>query len=162
MAKKRFLETGRITNAHGVRGEVKIQPWSDTPEFLLGIKSFYIDGREYRSELARIHKNTVIVRFEGVRDVNAAMALKNKVVFIDRDEVSLEEGSYFIQDALGLPVFDVSGDEIGTLADVLKLPGGDVFVVRGKGERLIPSNGSFIKEVDIDGGRIVVDLIEGM
>ncbi len=162
MEKKRFLETGKIVNTHGLRGEVKILPWADAPEFLLRLGGLYIDGRRYRTEQARVHKEAVIVKLEGVDSVGEAMALKNKVVYLDRNEVKLDEGAWFVQDALGLPVYDINGAELGKLAEVLELPGGDVFVVKGETERLIPSKGGFVKEVDLDGGRIVVELIDGM
>jgi 16S rRNA processing protein RimM len=145
MSKNRFLETGRIVNTHGIRGEVRIQPWSDSPEFLLGIRNFYIDGRGYTPELARVHKDMVIVKFEGIDDINSAMALKNKVVFIDRNDIALEEDSYFIQDIVGLPVFAINGTELGLLTEVLNLPGGDVYVVKGASEHLIPRKRRFYK-----------------
>jgi 16S rRNA processing protein RimM len=162
MPQKRFLETGRIVNTHGIRGEVRLQPWSDSPGFLLGIKNFYIDEKCYKAERARVHRDMVILKLEGVDSVNDAMTMKNKVVFIDRNDVRLEEGSYFIQDAVGLPVFDMDGAEIGKLTEVLELPGGSVFVVNGEAEHLIPVNGGFIKEVDIENGKIIVELIDGM
>ncbi|NMA36759.1 MAG: 16S rRNA processing protein RimM [Papillibacter sp.] len=162
MAKKPLLETGRIVNTHGINGEVKVQPWSDSPDFLLDFDKFYIDGQYMKVLSSRLHKDMVLILFEGVNNINDAMRLKNKVIFIDRNDVKLEEGSWFIQDAIGLPVYNTDGAEIGKLKDVLELPGGNVFVVQGETEHLIPSKGGFIKEVDIDGERIVVELIEGM
>ncbi len=161
--KKRFLETGKITNTHGVRGEVKLQPWADGPESILEIRRLFIDERPYKVSRARVQGNTVILKLDGVDDDNAAMLLKNKTVFLDRCDVKLEDGAWFIQDAIGLPVYDeASGAEIGVLEDVMDYPAGRIYSVRGEKEHLIPEKGGFIRSVDVDGGRITVRLIEGM
>lgn len=163
MEKSRFLEAGKIVNTHGLRGEVKIQPWSDSPEFLCGFDHLYINETPFKLLSARVHKGMVIALFEEVSSVGMAMALKNSIVCIDRGDVELEEGAYFLADIIGLPVFDeASGAEIGTLSDVLEYPASRVFVVKGVTERLIPDVPEFIKKVDVGGGRITVRLIEGM
>ena len=164
MEKKRFLECGKIVNTHGIRGEVKIQPWCDGPDFLKKFKTLYLDGEARRVLSARVHKDCLIVLFEGVADVNEAMGLKNKVVFLDREDARLPKGSYFIQDILGLPVVDEKQGEVGILEDVLDLPSGSVYVVKGpKGEEhLIPAVPAFIKKIDPEAGRITVQMIEGM
>lgn len=160
--KKRFLETGKIINTHGVRGEVKLQPWADSPQTILELKRLFIDEKPYKVSGARVQGNLVIVKLSGVDDINAAMLLKNKIVFLDRYDLRLEEGAWFIQDALGLPVYDEDGAELGVLEDVLDYPAGRLYCVKGEREYLIPEKGGFIRSVDIDGGRITVRLIEGM
>ena len=160
--KKRYLEAGRIVNTHGVRGEVKIQPWADSPEFLRGFSRLYIDGRPYRLLSARVHKSSVIASLEDVDDVNAAMALRDKTVFIDRREARLPEGGYFIQDLIGAKVVTEDGAELGTLAEVLNMPASDVYVVRGEREILIPAVPQFIISRDIDAGVITVRMMEGL
>ena len=110
---------------------------------------------------SRVHKSQLIVSLEGVTDVNAAMALKNKVVCIDRADAKLPEGRFFVQDLLGLPVRSDDGQELGTLSDVLDLPQGQVYVVQGAREILIPDVPEFILNVDAESG-ITVHLIEGM
>ena len=160
--KKRYLEAGRIVNTHGVRGEVKIQPWADSPEFLRDFSRLYIDGRPYRLLSARVHKSSVIASLEDVDDVNAAMALRDKTVFIDRREARLPEGGYFIQDLIGAKVVTEDGAELGTLAEVLNMPASDVYVVRGEREILIPAVPQFILSRDIDAGVITVRMMEGL
>ncbi|MBQ9045225.1 MAG: 16S rRNA processing protein RimM [Oscillospiraceae bacterium] len=158
---KRFLEAGKITNTHGVRGEVRITPWADSAQFLRRFSVFYIDEKPVRVLSARVHKNQLIAKLEGVEDVNAAMALKNRVICIDRADARLPEGRFFVQDLLGLPVRGDDGAELGTLADVLELPQGSVYVVRGAREILIPDVPEFILDIDAENG-ITVHLIEGM
>ena len=158
---KQFLEAGKIVNTHGVRGEVRITPWADSAEFLRRFHVFYIDGQPVKVLRSRVHKSQLIAAFEGVDDVNAAMALKNKVLFIRREDAKLPEGRFFVQDLLGLPVYTDAGEDIGTLADVLDLPQGQVYVVKGAREILIPDVPEFILNVDETEG-ITVHLIEGM
>lgn len=160
--KEKFIEAGEIVNTHGVRGEVKIMPWTDTPEFLRAIKTLYIDGRAVRVLAARVHKGAVLATLEGVADVNAAMRLKGKRVFIDRDDAALPEGRFFIQDIIGAEVVTETGERVGTLAEAIDAPAGMIYVVRGDAEHLIPAVPEFVLRTDVDNGVITVRLIEGM
>ena len=112
--KERYLETGKIVNTHGIAGEVKILPWADAPDFLLDFDTLYIDGKPVKLLAARVHKNCVLAKLEGVDDVNAAMRLRDKVVSIDREDVELEEGAFFLADIMGLEVRDAdTGEALG-------------------------------------------------
>jgi 16S rRNA processing protein RimM len=159
--KERFLDAGEIVNTHGIRGEVKILPWADGPEFLTEFDVLYIDGKPVEVESSRVHKTMVLAKLHGVDDVNEAQKLRGKVVKIDRSDLELAEDAVFIADLIGLPVF--SGDEeIGKVADVLTMPGNDVYVVRGAHEYMIPAVREFLEEVNVDEGFVRVKLIEGM
>ena len=136
---KPYLEAGKIVNTHGVRGEVRIQPWADDAAFLLGFRTFYIDGAPVHVAHSRVHKGMLVVKFQGVDDVNAAMTLKNRVVSIARADETL-----------------------GTLREILDLPRGSVYVVQGAREVLIPDRPEFVRSIDPAAGRMVVHLIEGM
>lgn len=160
--KERFIEAGEIVNTHGVRGEVKILPWTDSAEFLAAFRTLYIDGRPVKVRSARVHKQTVLASLEGVEDVNAAMRLKGRRVFIDRADAKLPEGGYFIQDIIGAEVVTEAGESIGKLAEVMDAPASMIYVVRGERERLIPAVPEFILKTDADTGIITVRLIEGM
>ena len=162
--KNQFLEAGQVVNTHGVRGEVKIVPWCDSPEFLCGFDTLYIDGAPVKVRESRPHKGNVLARLEGVDDVNAAMRLKNKVVSIDRTGVVLPEGRHFLADLIGLKVVnDDTGEELGILEEVLTPPAHEVYVVRGGGkEYLIPAVDAFLRGTDVDAGWVRVHRIEGM
>ena len=160
--KEKFIEAGEIVNTHGVRGEVKIMPWTDTPEFLRAVKTLYIDGKPVRVLASRVHKGALLTSLEGVEDVNAAMRLKGRRVYMDRDDAPLEPGRFFIQDIIGARVVTESGEEIGTLCEVIDAPAGMVYVVRGETEHLIPAVDEFVLRTDADAGLITVRLIEGM
>ena len=162
MEKKQYIEAGRIVNTHGVAGEVKIEVWLDSPQFLKSFKRCFIDRREVKLLSARVHKGFLIVKLEGVEDVNAAMALKGRTVFIDRADARLPKGTFFLQDIIGASVVDESGNEIGKLVDVMETPASNVYVVKGEREHLIPAVPEFILSTDADNGIITVHLIEGM
>ena len=109
-----------------------------------------------------MQKNFLIAKLEGVEDVNAAMQLKGKDVFIAREDAKLPRGAYFIQDILGASVRDEQGREIGKLTDVLERPASNIYVVQGEQEHLIPVVPAFILNTDAEAGVITVRLIEGM
>ena len=110
MDKKQFIEAGKVVNTHGVKGEVKIQVWLDSPEFLKKFKTVYIDNRAVKLVSGRVHKGFLIAVLDGVDDVNAAMSLKNKTVFIDRKDAKLPKGAYFLQDIIGAAVVTEDGE----------------------------------------------------
>ena len=157
---KQFLEAGQIVSTHGVQGEVKILPWADGPEFLLKFKTFYLGGKPVAVQSARIHKGCVLAKLEGVDTPEQATLLRGKTVCVDRTGVRLPEGTVFIADLIGLPVF-AGGEEIGRIAEVLTLPANDVYVVRGAHEYLIPVVREYVLHVDPQAG-VTVRLVEGM
>ena len=159
----RFLEAGKVVNTHGIRGEVKIQPWADSPEFVAGFYRLFIDGAPVKVLSAKVHKGCVIAALDGVDDIDSAISMKNKIVYIDRNDAPPADGRYFIADLIGLCALDAdTGDELGTVTDVLSLPANDVYVIRGAREILVPAAPDFIVEINIDRGYIKLRLIEGM
>ena len=149
-------------NTHGVRGEVRIEPWADDAAFLTRFKRFFLDGKQIRVRSCRVHKTMCICALEGIDDINAAMPLKGKVIFIDRNDAKLPKGAVFVQDILGARVVDEMGNELGILEDVLPAPSASVYVVKGEREILIPDVPAFILDKDAENGVVTVRLIEGM
>ena len=139
-----LVECGKIVNTHGIRGEVKIQPWADSPEVLCALPALYIDGAPVALRSARVHKGNVIALLEGVSDVDQAMLLKNKVVWLNRDDLRLPEGAFFLADLIGLRVVDEEGQELGILNEVLSPSRQQVYVVKGDRELMIPAVPQFI------------------
>ncbi|MCC8358140.1 MAG: ribosome maturation factor RimM [Oscillospiraceae bacterium] len=160
--KKPYLEAGQIVSTHGVQGQVKIQPWADEPAFLTLFSHFYIDGAAVAVRSCRVQKTMCVAALEGYEDVNAAMTLKGKTIFIDRAEAHLPEGAVFIQDILGAQVMDETGNVLGVLEDVLSEPAASVLVVRGQREILIPDVPAFVLKKDPDKETVTVRLIDGM
>jgi len=157
-----FIEAGKIVNTHSVYGELKVQPWSDTDDFLCDFDVVYIDGNAFEVERARVHKTCVLLKLRGINNINEAQKYRNKCVCVDRDEVELDEGSYFIADLEGLTVIDKDGTELGEIVEVLTLPSSDVYVIRGEHEYMIPAVEEFIRSVDLEAGVMHVSTIPGM
>ena len=162
MEKQQYIEAGKIVNTHGVRGEVKIQVWLDSPEFMRRFKTIYIDSRPVKLVSSRAHKGFLIALLDGVDDINAAMSLKNKTVYIDRAEAPLKKGEYFLCDIIGASVVTEDGESVGTLEDILETPASSVYNVRGETEHMIPAVPEFILNTDAENGVITVKLIEGL
>lgn len=162
--KDTYLEAGKIVNTHGIAGELKVLPWCDGPEFLLDFDTIYIDEKPVKVNSARIHKNNVLMTLAGVNNINDAMCMKNKVIYIDRSEVELPEGKNFLADILGLEAREAeTGKVLGKIADILSPSVQDIYVIRG-GEReyMIPAVDAFILETNVAEGYITVRLIEGL
>ena len=163
---QQYLEIGKVTNAHGVMGEVKVQPWCDSPEFLCQFKTLYVDKSFWpvKVERARPHKNMVILKLEGVTDMNGALAMRNAILHTDRKDAKLPEGSFFLADIEGLEARDAqTGEVLGKIAEILTLPANNVYVIRG-GERelMIPAVPAFVAETNVEEGFIRVNMIEGI
>lgn len=163
---QQYLEVGKVTNVHGLMGEVRVQPWADSPDFLCKFKTLYVDKTHWPIEVerARVHKNMVIIKFRGVTDVPSALAMRNAILYIDRADANLPEGSFFLADIYGLEVRDAqNGEVLGKIADVLTLPANNVYVVKGGArELMIPAVPQFIAETNIEQGYIRVNMMEGL
>lgn len=162
MEKQQYIEAGKIVNTHGVHGEVKIQVWLDSPEFMRRFKTLYIDSKPVKLISSRAHKGFMIALLDGVEDINAAMSLKNKTVYIDRADAPLRKGEYFLCDIIGASVVTEDGESVGTLEDILETPASAVYIVRGETEHMIPAVPEFVLNTDAENGVITVKLIEGM
>lgn len=158
---QQYLEAGTIVTTHGVHGEVKILPWADGPEFLTLFDRVFLQGKEYPVENARVQKTCVLMKLSGVDTVEAAQALRDQVVKVDRNDVELEEGTFFISDLIGLKVL-CDDEELGVVREIMTLPGNDVYVVKGEHEYMIPGVKEFILETNPEAGYIRVKIIEGM
>ena len=158
------IKAGRIVNAHGIRGEVRVQPRDGDPAFLTRFKTFYIDGQPVSPTANHVHKSLVLMKFPGVEDMNAALTYKDKDLYIRRADARLPEGAYFDDELLGMGVFDAAtGEELGKLTAVENYPAHKVYTVKGRREYLIPAvKDVFIKSVDLDRDRMEVQVWEGM
>ena len=164
--REQYLEVGKVTNTHGVMGEVKVQPWADSPEFLCRFKTLYVDQNHFPMavERARVHKNMVIIKFKDITDVPGALSMRNAILFIDRKDANLPEGSFFLADIIGLEARDAqTGKVLGKIDDVMTLPANNVYVIRG-GEReiMVPAVSQFIAETNVDEGFVRINMMEGL
>ncbi|MCQ2427111.1 MAG: ribosome maturation factor RimM [Clostridia bacterium] len=164
---EKYLECGQIINTHGIAGTVKIDPWTDTPQDFAELRRLYFrsgSGFEERKILKNsVQKRFVLSKIEGVDTVEAAEALKGTVVFADRDDIPLDEGSYFIVDLIGLPVIDSStGVKYGEISEVFNAGASDIYTVATpSGERMMPAVPEYVDRVE-PGEAVYVSPIEGM
>jgi 16S rRNA processing protein RimM len=163
------IEAGAVVRPHGIKGEVILDLKNDLVELIRpGLQVMLVAPGGARSPLevegARDHNGRLIVKFEGVGTRNDAEELRAHVVWLSRAQIGeLPEGRYFVQDILGLSVLSDTGERLGTVDEVLSMPANDVYVVRGEGgEILIPVIDEVVREIDVEGGSIVVHLMEGL
>lgn len=157
--KLQFLEAGEIVTTHGVRGEMKILPWSDGPEFLTTFRRVRISGKDYPVETCRVQKTCNLLKLKGIDSVEDARVMVGKTVEVYREDAPGD--LIFVAELIGLKVY-ADGQEIGEVADVLDYPGNKVYVVQGDHEYMIPAVKQFILSTDLDAGQMQVKLIEGM
>ena len=179
-----YLEAGKIVSTHGIRGEVKVLPWADSPEFLTRFKTFYLVGggvldapnlsitdtrgpsgtpapTALAVESSRVQKSCVLIKFRGIDTVEDAQKLRDKVLSIARDDPRIPAGTVFQADLIGMPV-RADGAEIGRITEILSMPSSDVWVVKGEKAYMIPNVKTFVPAIDLTLGYVNVNLIEGM
>ena len=157
--KLEFLEAGEIVTTHGVKGELKVLPWTDGPDFLCEFDRVRVGGREYAIESCRVQKSCNLLKLKGVDTMEAAQMLRGQTVELYRCDVSDE--LIFAAELIGMTV-RAEGREVGKITDVLDYPGNSVYVVTGKQEYMIPAVKEFILSTDMDANVMEVRLIEGM
>ena len=162
-----YLECGKIINTHGVKGALKVENRCDTPKVLASLKRVYLEKNGVYGERkilkASVFKEFVIMELEGVSDMDAAMLLKNTVIYASREDIPLREGDYFLADLEGLDVIDLETDKVyGKIREVINRGASDIYVVdTPSGERMMPAVSAFVKKIDIDKG-VFVTPIPGM
>ena len=154
-----FIEAGKIVTTHGVRGEMKILTWLDSPEDLCDFERCRIEGKEYKIQSCRVQKTCNLLKVEGIDTMEAAQAMRGKIVELFREDISDEV--IFGAELLGMEVF-AQDFYLGKIEDVLDYPGNQVYVVRGEHEYLIPAVKAFVLSTDLEANRMQVTLIEGM
>ena len=160
-----FIEVGQIVNTHGVKGDVKVQPWDVTPAQLAGFKALYMDGTQFRPIDRRIQGDMVLMHFPGWDDMTAAETLKTKILSIKRSEVQLKKGEFLDAELIGMQVYeDFIHRYVGTVEEVLTYPAHKLYKVRGPEKcYLIPAvQDIFIVDIDAEKREIYVKMIEGL
>jgi len=157
--KLQFLEAGEIVTTHGVRGEVKVLPWADGPEFLMDFKRVLIDTTEYKLQQCRVQKTCNLVKLSGIDSMEQAQLLRGKVLKVYREDAPKD--LIFAAELEGVDVY-CGETMIGKIVDVLDYPGNKVYVVKGKYEYMIPAVKQFVLSTDLEQNRMQVQLLEGM
>ena len=154
-----FVEAGEIVTTHGVRGEVKVLCWLDAPEMLCEFDRCRIDGKDYTLEQVRVQKTCNLVKLSGIDTMEAAQAMRGKVLELYREDI--DDEVIFAAELMGMEVY-AGGQSIGQIQEVLDYPGNSVYVVKGEHEYMIPAVKQFILSTDMEKNEMQVKLIEGM
>jgi 16S rRNA processing protein RimM len=157
--KLQFIEAGEIVTTHGVKGEVKVMPWVDGPEILCEFDRCRIAGKEYEIVSCRIQKSCNLVKLSGVDTMEAAQAMRGKVIELYREDI--DDEVIFAAELIGVEVY-ADGALLGKITDVLDYPGNSVYVVTGEHEYMIPAVKQFILSTDLETNTMQVKIIEGM
>ncbi|MDR0918467.1 MAG: ribosome maturation factor RimM [Oscillospiraceae bacterium] len=161
---KEYLEIGQIVATHGLKGEVKLNPWCDSPNMLLDFDTLYFEnGSPVDIVNARVQKSQVILQLSGYETVEDAEVLRNIILYSKREDFDLPKDTYFLVDLMGLEVFDVdSGVKYGVITDILQTGANDVYVVKGDRELLIPAIADVVIETNITENYIKIRPLKGL
>ena len=157
--KLQFLEAGQIVTTHGVRGEMKVLPWVDSPEDLVDFDRCRIARKDYEIELGRVQKTCALLKLKGVDTMEDAQKLRGKVLELYREDI--DDEVIFAAELIGMKVI-CGNEELGEITDVLDYPGNSVYVVKGQHEYMIPAVKQFILSTDMENNVMQVSIIEGM
>ena len=160
------LEIGKIVSIHALKGEMRVQPWCDTPAFAVKFKRMFLDREEYKVQSARPHKNIVIVKLRGIDTPELAQKQINKILYVDRSDIKLSKGTYFIADLIGLKVVDADDESLvyGELTDVSQTGANDVYhILFADGKtRYIPAIPQVVKMTDLENGVMKIKPLDGL
>ncbi|MDY4954461.1 MAG: ribosome maturation factor RimM [Candidatus Onthomonas sp.] len=158
-----YLEVGKILNTHGVRGELKVQPWLDSPLLFQQLPALSVNGQTYTIRSVRSQGPNVLVMLEGIDSIDDALPLKGKIASARREDIPLEEGRHFVADLIGLKAKNAdTGAFFGTVTEISEYPAHDVYVVQGEKTYLIPDVPAFVREINVEEGFIAFTILEGM
>ena len=165
--KKQYLDSGKIVGTHGIKGEVRIEPWCDSPEFLCAFKKLYLDekGQTFIEVKSRPHKNITLAKIKGVDTIEAAEKLRGKIIYINRDDITLDEGVNFVQDLIGIEVKDAeNGTVYGKITDVLRTGANNVYEITDSNNKkyLAPVIDEVVEEINVDGGFVLIRPMKGI
>lgn len=165
----KYLELGQIVNVKGLKGEVKVNSFTDDNTKFERIQKVFIKQKSnltgYEIEKVTYNKNQVIIKFKNINTVEEAETLRNSYIVVDREIFGkLPEGVYYIADLIGLEVYTENNEYLGKVDDIFNTGSNDIYVVKddlGK-QKLLPGIDEVIKKIDLEEGKIIVNLIEGL
>jgi len=157
--KLQFVEAGEIVTTHGVKGEVKVLPWLDSPEDLCDFDRCRIEGKEYEIEQCRVQKTCNLVKLSGIDTMETAQLMRGKKIELYREDI--DDEVIFAAELIGVEVY-CEGRKLGKIKDVLDYPGNSVYIVKGEHEYMIPAVKEFILSTDMEKNEMHVRIIEGM
>jgi 16S rRNA processing protein RimM len=163
-----YLKVGKVINVHGIKGEVKVAPLTDEPRRFYSLNKVYVKRDSSRIELTisqvRMHKNNLLVKFEEINDRDKAESFKGSYIEIDKgNAIELSKDQYFIYDLIGIKVYSMTGNLIGTIKDVLQTGPTDIYVLQCTSkEVLVPALKDIFIEIDIKNKKAKADIPEDL
>jgi 16S rRNA processing protein RimM len=164
----RYLAVGKVTRAHGLRGEIVVAVLTEFPGRFAETELVYLgnefEAEAYRLESYRWHKHTILLKLAGVADRTQAEQLRGQLVQVPVEEaMPLPEGSFYLYQLLGLQVITTEGETLGPIVNILETGANDVYVVERQGEELLlPAIAEVVQSVDLAKGQMIVKLIDGL
>ena len=158
------LEVGKIVNTFGIKGEVKVNLYTEDISNFKTNNKVYVNDKEMQVENSRLQKNMLILKLKGIDNMNDAEDLRGSIIKVDRSKNELPEGTYYIADLIGLDVYTEDGSLLGKVIDIYNTGANDIYTVKtqdGK-EVLLPAIKDVIKQVDIQNGKIIVHILKGL
>ena len=166
MSKQQFLEVGQIVSTQGLKGEMRVDPWCDGPEFVCMFDKLYLkNGQAVKITKSRVQKNVAVIKVEGIDTIEQADAMRRTVLYINRDDVRLDKDVFFVQDILGCEVVDIDTKAVyGKVSDVLKTGANDVYEITGENGKkyLLPVIDEVVISTDTENGVIEIRPLKGI
>ncbi len=157
------FEIGKIVNTFGIKGEVKVTPYTDDIEQFKKIKNIYVNNTLMKIQSAKFQKNVVILKLQGVDDMTSAENLRDSIIKVDRSKKKLPENTYYIADLIGLDVYTDEGTLFGKVKDIYNTGANDIYSIETEGkEVLLPAIKEVIKQIDIENKKIIVHILKGL
>ncbi len=152
---KQYLEVGKITNTHGIKGELKLELWCDDIDYIRQFKTLYTDDKGKNALTlfsARQQKNCAILKFSEINSVEEALPYKNKILFGNRGDAKIDKNANYIQDLIGCYVVDMNtNEEYGRVEDVVNYGASDILDIESWGKhRYVPMIPDIIKEINTE------------
>ena len=162
-----YLEAGKIVGTHGVKGELRVDPWCDSADFLAGLKTLYWDKGSQKLDVvsSRVHKTLLLLRLKGIDSVEQADTLRGKILYLNRADVKLEDGRYFMQDLIGMDIYDAdSFVYYGKLTEIMRTGANDVYQVTSESKKdyLIPAIPNVIIDINITESKMLIRPLKGI
>lgn len=154
---------GKIGKPHGIGGFFRVNILTDFPERFKSMQKITAGDRNYNIEALREHNNSLLMKFENIDTPEDAKLLNGKLLTVSKSEaIPLEEGEYYIFDIIGMNAYDTEGNVLGKVQNVLQTGSNDVYEIKDEAgkEILIPALKKVVKEIDVAGKKMVVDLTE--
>ncbi len=158
------FEIGKIVNTFGIKGEVKVIPYTDDIEQFKKIKNIYVNNDVMEIESVRYHKNTIILKFKGIDTMNDAENIRNSILKIQRTKKKLPQNTYYITDLIGVDVYTDEDKLLGKVKDIYNTGANDIYIVETSENKeiLLPAIKEVIKKVDIENKKIIVHILKGL